>query len=246
MLSFEIAPDHGGRLASLQVDGHELLVGPDPDPMQWGAFPMVPFAGRIRDGRFRFGATAVELPPNLGPHAIHGTGFDHPWAEEPDGSLAIELAWPFGGWARQRFTPGAGELTCTIEVGNDHRAMPAQAGWHPWFRKPVALGFAARSMYRRDAAGIPTGELVPPPPGPWDDCFTGVTQPVRLAWPGGPTVELWSTCDHWVVYDEPVHATCVEPQTGPPDAFNLGSGFAVVEPGAQLVASMTYRSVPGG
>jgi aldose 1-epimerase len=226
------------------VNGWELLVDPDPHPMRWGAFPMVPFAGRIREGRFRFGDITVKLPANLGPHAIHGTGFDHPWAQEADGSLTVELSWPFGGWARQRFAAAAGMLNCTIEVGNDHRAMPAQAGWHPWFRKPVTLGFTAAAMYRRDDAGIPTGDLVAPPPGPWDDCFTGVTQPVRLTWADGPVVEVSSTCDHWVVYDQPVHATCVEPQTGPPDAFNLGHGFTVVEPGAPLVATMTYRVVP--
>ena len=31
--------------------------------------------------------------------------------------------------------------------------MPAQLGWHPWFRRPVSLTFAARSMYLRDDRG---------------------------------------------------------------------------------------------
>ena len=39
-------------------------------------------------------------------------------------------------------------------------------------------------MYRRDAAGIATGELVPPSPGPWDDCFTDLRRPPVLRWPG--------------------------------------------------------------
>ena len=51
-----IEPALGGRIASLVVDGTELLVtgGPDDHPMLWGSFPMVPWAGRIREGRFRF------------------------------------------------------------------------------------------------------------------------------------------------------------------------------------------------
>jgi len=94
-------------------------------------------------------------------------------------------------------------------------------------------------MYRRDDEGIPDGTLVPVPPGPWDDCFTGVHTPPVLSWPGGPTVTITSSCDHWVVYDQPVDALCVEPQTGPPDQFNLGAAAgAVVTPGTPLVAWM--------
>jgi aldose 1-epimerase len=117
--------------------------------------------------------------------------------------------------------------------------MPATLGWHPWFRRPVELAFAARSMYERDADGMPSGQLVTPPPGPWDDCFTGVDLPPVLRFAGGPTVEISSDCDHWVVYTEPQHALCVEPQSGPPDGFTLAP--YVVEPGAPLVRHMTWR-----
>jgi aldose 1-epimerase len=92
-------------------------------------------------------------------------------------------------------------------------------------------------MYERAPDGIPSGRLVPPPPGAWDDCFTGVHEPPRLTFGGGPTVVLTSSCDHWVVYDQPDHAVCVEPQSGPPDGFTLAP--CVVEPGAPLVHTMT-------
>ena len=45
-------------------------------------------------------------------------------------------------------------------------------------------------------------------------------------------MRLTSDCRHWVVYDEPAHATCVEPQSGPPDAFNLEP--LVLAPGETL------------
>ena len=90
-------------------------------------------------------------------------------------------------------------------------------------------------MYVRDDVGIPTGELVPTPPGPWDDCFVEPTDPIELRF-DGLTVTISSDCDHWVVYDQPAHATCVEPQTGPPDGPNLAP--VRLESGETLSRSM--------
>ena len=237
-----VEPALGGRLASLVVRGTELLVtGAAHDhPMMWGSFPMVPWAGRIRGARFSFDGREHELPANLAPHAIHGTGYVARWHELGDGTLRhdFDAAWPFGGYALQRFALDDRGLTCTLEV-HAERPMPAMVGWHPWFRRPVELTFAAASMYRRDGDGIASVELITAPPGPWDDCFTGVDAPPQLTWPDGPTVTITSSCDHWVVYDEPSHALCVEPQSGPPDEFNLrGAQARIVRPGRPFVAWM--------
>jgi aldose 1-epimerase len=99
-------------------------------------------------------------------------------------------------------------------------------------------------MYLRDDEGIPTGELVAPPPRPWDDCFVRPLATPELRYPG-LTVRVESDCDHWVVYDQPSHATCVEPQSGPPDAVNLGLA-TVLEPGEFLQRSMTVSWLPAG
>ena len=70
------------------------------------------------------------------------------------------------------------------------------------------------------------------PSPPWDDCFLGA--PGAVLHHGRQRLTLTSDCDHWVVFDETAHATCVEPQSGPPDAFNLGTGSASLTPGGQL------------
>ena len=46
-LAVTVAPGQGARLASLVVAGHERLVTRGDDPLGWGAYPMVPFAGRL-------------------------------------------------------------------------------------------------------------------------------------------------------------------------------------------------------
>jgi aldose 1-epimerase len=233
-----IDPQAGGRIASIAVEGHELLVPRNGDPLGWGLYPMVPFAGRIRDGRLG----DHQLARNLPPHAIHGTCIDRPWTDEGGGRLSIDLGhgWPWPGRAVHQIAMHAEGIELRLEVHADDEPFPATCGWHPWFRGDGTVALATTQMYVRDAEGIPTGALIPPPNGPWDDCFTGITWPARVALPGGPYLELRSSCDHVVVYDEVTGALCVEPQTGPPDAANL-SLATTVDPGHPLIATMSLR-----
>jgi aldose 1-epimerase len=99
-------------------------------------------------------------------------------------------------------------------------------------------------MYVRDDDYITDGRIVaPPPPPPWDDCFAGPVHTPRF-WIDGIDISISSDCDFWVVYDMPAHATCVEPQTAIPDAFNLAGdvgGAVRLEPGEELRRHMTIR-----
>ena len=207
--------------------------------MRWGSYPMAPFAGRIRHGRFSFrGPRRTSCRSGMPPHAIHGVVWDRPWRVDDATTLSIDLddRWPFRGRVVQRFALDEDSMTfeLTLEAAEP---MPATIGWHPWFRRtlepggpPVGLDFAADEMLVRDAEGMPTGERVAAAAGPWDDAFTGVharpgadvaghAAPRAVARParGG-------SCTR-----RPPHAVCVEPQSGPPDAVN--GAPEVVEPG---------------
>ena len=238
----------GGRLASFAIGGTELLRTTADGPMWWGCYPMAPYAGRVRDARFTFAGRQRRLPARIPPNALHGTVLDRRWRRLDQHSIETELGpdWPFGGSAVSRFELAADHLTWRLELHADV-PMPASIGWHPWFlRHPVGLDgeleleLDAGAMYLRDAAGIATGTLVsPPPPGPWDDCFTDLRRPPVLRWPGFVEMTIESDCPDWVVYTEPEDALCVEPQTAPPDALNTGP--TIVEPGRPLAAEMTWR-----
>ena len=240
-----IDPDEGGRLAQLTVDDVPVLIGiddPDADGTAtgWGSFPMVPWAGRIRNGRFTFDDVEYRLPINFGDHAIHGLGFARAWqpvsVDERSAELRFSMptvgSWPFGGTVVQRFEADASGLTTSMTVTAEQLAFPVTIGWHPWFRKPASVEFSPTAMYRRDDDHIAVDDLVAVPNGPWDDCFLN-TDPVTLLI-DGTTIRVTSDCDHWVVYDERPYATCVEPQTGPPDAFNIAEHR--LEPGASVSA----------
>jgi aldose 1-epimerase len=239
-----VSPTDGGRLASLTINDRELLAPKpaDGDPMTWGSFPMVPWAGRVRNGAFRFDGNVYQLDLGMPPHAIHGTVYDQPWIVSDVGDSFVSLScqigdhWPFGGATHQRIELGAEGLRCVLSVTADQLPMPAQVGWHPWFRKPQSANLEFGRMYERDDSGIPTGQLSDPAPGPWDDCFIERRAPLELNYEE-VTVTIDSDCDHWVIYDQPAEATCVEPQSGPPDGFTIRPDR--LEPGQTLQRWMT-------
>lgn len=252
----------GGRIASLTIDGREVLVATGWGPFAWGSFPMVPFAGRLRDGAFSFRDRRHALPLNDPPNAIHGLLAEQEWSPAPgDGPTAIacELGppWPFRGRAVQSFALAGDHLTVdmTLEAAEP---QPAVIGWHPWFRRRLGpttspatdpdpgveqggavVEIEPGRMYRRGPDGLPTGELVAPGEHPWDDCVIDLARPPVVRWPGALAIEISGTASHWVVYEESPDGVCVEPQTGPPDGLNVEQ--RVVEPGAPLHLAMTWR-----
>src|SRR6185295_6639940 len=150
----------GGRLASLEVGGYELLVTRRDGPILWGCYPMAPFAGRMRDGRFRFHGRSYQLPLTMPPNAIHGTVLDRPWSVTARSDHRVALAtdlgpdWPFEGRVVQSVGLVEGGLEATLEL-RAAEPMPVVLGWHPWFRRTIdgtaaELDFEAHWMYARD------------------------------------------------------------------------------------------------
>lgn len=214
-----IDPSNGARLTSLVIDGHELLA-------YEGSFPMVPWAGRIRDGRFTVDGVAHQLPLGKSGAAIHGLARNVAWDLAGEGTYTCEIGepWPTDGTATLHYELLSGGLRTTLSW-DDGSDVPCSIGLHPWFRRRLDVGgdadltFEPTTMVERGEDGLPTGRLVDSPPGPWDDCFKVTGAPV-LTWPGALEVGLSSSTPWWVIYDQPADTLCVEPQTAPPDAFN--------------------------
>lgn len=243
--AISVDPACGGRLASLNILGHELLVPRREDPLLWGCYPMAPWTGRIRHGRFTHGGRDHQLGLSMPPHAIHGTVWNRSWERTGDNTLQSSLGegWPYAGHVEQCLTLEPDRLRLELTLYTDAISFPASIGWHPWFLRDLGTGrsaelvFEAESLYEVDAQQIPTGRLQPASPGPWDDCFTGVRRDPLIRWPGFLELTLSSSLDHWVVYDQPRHALCVEPMSGPPDALNLTP--VLVSAGEPLRGSFT-------
>ena len=254
-----VLPADGCRVGSLRVGGTELLrterdgAAQPGDVFGHGSFAMVPWAGRVDRGRWRNGQVSHELPIDMPPHAIHGTGVRAAWspAAGPTADSAafyydLAAPWPYAGRVTQLFELTADSLRTTLSVETAADSFPAQVGWHPWFRKQLRpdgatarLDFAPAWQEERGPDYLPTGRRIDPLPGPRDDCFglpDGVS--ATLVWEGELSLEITADVDWLVVYDEQHGAICVEPQSGPPNGLNTAPRLVTaIDP---LEASTTW------
>jgi aldose 1-epimerase len=251
-----VDPAAGGRVTSLRVSDHELLVANGSDDFHWGSFPMAPWVGRLRHGRLAVDGDVVELPRNAGPHALHGLVTERAWQVTRQGGSSVDLAvelgtaddpwpWPCRVTQSVALREGGMDFRLGVQAG---QAMPADIGWHPWFVRTVStadgsveaeLDVRGGRIYLNDAEGLPSGEFGAPPPRPWDYCFIGLERPPAVRWPGFLEITVDSDCDHWVIYDQEQAGICVEPWTGPPNSLN-GPTPTIVTPDRPLEATMTW------
>ncbi|HEX5567854.1 MAG TPA: aldose 1-epimerase [Streptomyces sp.] len=250
-----VEPHRGCRIASLRIAGTEVLRQGEP----YGAFVMVPWCGRTRQGRFLNGGELYQLPVTAGEHAIHGTVRDVPWrtvrSDERSAAFVRDLTdpWPWAGRVTQmvELAEGGDGLTLTLGVETAETSFPAQAGWHPWFLRnlgrggqDVTLEFTPAWQEERGEDQIPTGRRIEPRPGPWDDCFgmpDGVD--VTLTWPGELELSVTSRSEWVVVYDRQAEAVCVEPQTGPPNGLNTHPRLVTPIDPLETTTTWTWRSL---
>jgi aldose 1-epimerase len=247
----EVDAEAGGRMSSLRIGGSEVLVTAAADPIGWGCYPMAPWAGRVGGAHLDWRGRRFGLEPTLPPHAIHGTVHRRSWDVVDDRTLRTDLGpgWPFGGEALQRFTLTPHSLVTHLSIHAGGDPFPATLGWHPWFRRVIdgdvaELSFSAGAMYERGSDHLPTGRLIEPSAGPWDDTFTDLGGPTTITWADRLRLRIDADLDHLVVYDAPDHALCVEPQSGPPDAFALGLA-SVVKLERPLGAEMRWSWATG-
>jgi aldose 1-epimerase len=251
-----VDPLAGGRIASLTVDGHDVLwrQTPEDGPFGWGSFVMAPYAGRIRLGQLDYAGAVHELPIAMAPHAIHGTTYDVAWEVAEIGATSISLGcafgphWPFGGSVVHHIELFDDRLEQRLEA-QTQLAAPITMGWHPWFRRTLRPGGAevqwsfdgtGVQMFERAADGSTSPALIAIPEGRVDDCFEGVGA-VRVEWPGEFALTIEHDCPVVVLFDGLDHAVCVEPQTGPPDAARVWPGRCDVPVGGIQTATCTWR-----
>ena len=185
-LGLDLAPQAGGAIARFTADGSIDLLRPmSMEALACGhgsessCYPLVPFSGRIADGRFTFDGAEFVLKPNRPGtrHPIHGDGWLQPWTVTQSDGQAAELVyqhegregWPFRYRARQSYRLDGDALTVGMSIENlEARAVPAGLGLHPYFVRDGETELSCRTQHawRTDAEVLPVERMAVPPQ--WD------------------------------------------------------------------------------
>ena len=167
------------------IDGHEILASVEPSGHRSGDRRRLLPDGPVGRSRARRPAhpgrsDVHQLPQTDGEHALHGLGHVAAWERVAEGvyELAIGAPWPTEGVATLTYELLDDGMRIELSWDDDTEA-PCSIGLHPWFRRRLDSGDGARSTSleptvdgrARADDGLPTGRLVEPTPGPWDDCF---------------------------------------------------------------------------
>lgn len=245
-ITVEVDLARGGRISSIKWKDLEFALPYREDPMTWGWFAMVPWAGRINKGFIKnAGGVEFHLPTHWDPpHAEHGFGFVSSWESTGPNSSRLEMPEPYApSYAEQTIEVSGNTMTWSLNYFANGCTLPAWVGFHPWLPRRIGnnreseLIFAPKRMLLRGKDGIPTGDLVEVPPQPWDDAFFGVSKSPILRWGETAQLKITASVPWWVIYDEDPLAICVEPQTAPPDAANLNISGA-----HSVTATFTFSS----
>lgn len=226
-----------GRAISWNYQGVELLGASGADPVEFGFYPMLPWAGRLADNSVSINCELIKQEINYQGWAIHGLSFGNPltsWSVQTDEHSTTFLGVQrISGWMEDleaTFTWRIDEhsLETTIEVKPiSEVSSRVVVGWHPWFRKSIGSGAPAvlkidDAKLLTKADSLPTGELVDfdVTLGPFDDALIVPSKTVVIEWPEALRLRITNSHDWFVIYNGNKDLICVEPQTGAPNALN--------------------------
>lgn len=254
-----IAPQAGGRLCRLSWHGGqdeielvEPLVDGQPfardDWPKQGAFPMLPYANRLRKAEFDWQGRRVRVRSAPGQaHGLHGLGHRRAWAVHAQAAGRVELhlthqaddaEWPWTFESTLSYALSAQGLTVRLSLTNrSDAAMPAILGWHPyvpahWLDAGAALTHAG-SLHDLGADGLdfpaPDQTDAPTQPMTLDLSHTGTrvlrdwSTEFRLRDRAGLYWKLWAQhAPHLVLHVPPSRAyACIEPVTALPGNLHL-------------------------
>ena len=255
----QLLPEAGGSIASFRWKHPEngwldlmrpAPIGLDkPKPIETACFPLVPFANRIRDGRFTFRGRTVQFPASaIGKHYLHGTSWLRPWAvakASQDSVLLTQVhepdSWPYAFETSQEFLLDAKGLTVVMRTTNrSSKPMPFGFGLHPYFPRTPKCRLEAEvtGWWEADAEIMPTEHTsVRPDIDPrqsliisdvvCDNAFSGWNGTAVIAWPEHATQLTMTAPPQFGVlflYVPPsLDHFCVEPNSHFADAFNLAA-----------------------
>lgn len=271
-LGLDLAPQAGGAIARFTADASiDLLRPTTPEAIASGrgndssCYPLVPFSGRIANGRFVFDSTEIVLKPNWPGvrQPMHGDGWAKPWTVVRSDGHSADIVyehdpregWPFRYRARQTYRLDGDTLSIGISIENlENRPVPAGLGLHPFFVRDADTELCCRTqhVWLTDAEVLPTERIAVPPK--WDFSKPRKVDEVTVdsgfeGWDGRATImrpkvglrlEMEATVPFRdvIIYIPPGRPYfCVEPVSHIPGEI----GSTRLEAGATLAGNAVFR-----
>lgn len=271
-LRCEVQPALGGCVAGLWLGGVPVLRSTPADQLASarlsGSYPLVPFSNRVGQATLLWQGTDHPLVRNNGdePHAIHGVGWQRPWAvlesDERSALLSYEHrpdgSWPFAFDASQTFRIREDALEMTLALTNQsHEPAPAGLGWHPYFvkRERSHIALQATGRWEMGADKLPT--VRQPAQGLDADCSSLDVDHCFDGWDGVAQlrderlqVRIRSNLSRLVVFTNGTRDfVAVEPVSHVNNAVNLFAagrsaeelGLRVLQPGESMMGQMSIE-----
>jgi aldose 1-epimerase len=232
----------GAHIEQLILDGDEVIKPSNA--------VLIPYAGRVRNGRYTYEGERYQLPAGREGHASHGFAKDTIWevvdmqqasakfkatlrGEGYPGILETEIIYALSG--------ATFSTDCAVKNVST-RDCPIVVGFHPYFLARDWTLEAEGSAYKYALADayFPTGlktafDIGAVGPGTGLDNPLEVEGKVKLHYPLHTLTIERKNMPYIVLfngrYAEGV-SLAIEPYSGLPDAYNNGIGLAKLEPGA--------------
>ena len=269
-LQCDIKPELGGCIAGLWLAGIPVLRSTPAHDLhsvrQAGSYPLIPFSNRVGQATLQWQGTDHPLVQNLAPdpHAIHGVGWERPWAVlETTDTFALlsyehkaDAAWPFDFDSSQAFKLEADALELSLSITNQSTiAVPVGLGWHPFFvkRPDSRVQFDATGRWEMGGDKLPThrthsaGLDAACATLDIDHCFDGWAGTVLLR-DNVLNMRVRSSLSRLVVYSTPdSDSIAIEPVSHVNDAVNRMTqtgasaqdlGVCILQPGQTLSSAM--------
>ena len=258
-ISVGVLPELGAALSFLRYckDGKKIdLLRPTDlkkdklDSNNASMFPMLPYCGRIRGGKFTYWGILRKVPKN---HAgimdpIHGDGWKTKWVVSEQTKTSIKLAmthnksdegFPFSYTAELTYQITDRSLIVQMSIENPSvLPMPCGIGVHPFFvrEKDVELNFKSQVVWSNESDPIFDEPYTTPTAwnfdggkplknAVFDTCFGGFQEQAQIVYPSKEITIDMTTTDlfHHIVLFAPKNKNffSLEPCTNASDAFNL-------------------------
>jgi aldose 1-epimerase len=269
-LRCDLKPELGGCISGLWLHGVPVLRSTPAHDLhsvrQAASYPLVPFSNRVSQATLLWQGTDHPLVKNWAPdpHAIHGVGWERPWAvlDAADNFALLsyehkaDASWPFDFDCSQAFKLEAHALELSLSITNQSNvATPVGLGWHPFFiKRPDShvqfdatgrweMGHDKLPTHREPHAGLDTACATLDV----DHCFDGWGGTVQLR-DGVLRMRVLSSLSRLVVYSTPASdSIAIEPVSHVNDAVNRMAqtgasaedlGVCVLHPGETFSCAM--------